>query len=90
MANVDPDVHPTVEFKDGGADGPLVVKKRKKGVGKPGESYTFKETDGLRPVKKMSGFVDLNYITSSPEKLGLDKEDPLKKEYNVAGVQLKI
>jgi len=70
--------------------GPLVVKKSAKGVGKPGAVYTFNETDALRPVKKMSGLTDMNYITASPKKLGVDKEDPLKREYNVAGVQMKI
>jgi len=54
------------------------------------EVYQFKETEAQKPVQKMSGFADITYLTSSPEKRGLEKEDPKKIEYTVAGVHMRI
>ena len=38
----------------------------------------------------MSGVSNFTYLTSSPERRGLEKRDAGKIEYNVAGMQMKI
>ena len=54
------------------------------------ETFQFNETEVQRPIKKMSGVSNFTYLTSSPERRGLEKRDAGKIEYNVAGMQMKI